>query len=93
MPQSIIVPEDDPRGKIAVMRYRVLGRMEGVGPGLRSNLKLAARIRFVCSPHRAVMRSLATLNTVQRIHLASSSKMSGCERLRFTPGNSASTIR
>jgi RluA family pseudouridine synthase len=27
MPQSIIVPEGDPRGKIAVMRYRVLGRL------------------------------------------------------------------
>ena len=27
MPQSIIVPPDDPRGKLAVLRYRVLGRM------------------------------------------------------------------
>jgi 23S rRNA pseudouridine1911/1915/1917 synthase len=26
MPQSILVPADDPRGKIAVMRYRVLAR-------------------------------------------------------------------
>ena len=26
MPQSIIVPPDDPRGKLAVLRYRVLGR-------------------------------------------------------------------
>ena len=26
MPQSIVVPADDPRGKMAVMRYRVLGR-------------------------------------------------------------------
>src|SRR3954454_15132776 len=28
MPQSIVVPEGDPRGKIAVMRYRVLGRLQ-----------------------------------------------------------------
>lgn len=26
MPQSIVVPADDPRGKIAIMRYRVRGR-------------------------------------------------------------------
>jgi 23S rRNA pseudouridine1911/1915/1917 synthase len=28
MPQSIVVPPDDPRGKVAVMRYRVRGRGE-----------------------------------------------------------------
>src|SRR3990170_3386350 len=27
MPQSIIVPPDDPRGKLAVMHYRVLARL------------------------------------------------------------------
>lgn len=27
MPQSIVVPEGDPRGKVAIMRYRVLGRL------------------------------------------------------------------
>jgi 23S rRNA pseudouridine1911/1915/1917 synthase len=27
MPQSIVVPDGDPRGKIAIMRYRVLGRI------------------------------------------------------------------
>lgn len=28
MPQSIVVPEGDPRGKIAIMRYRVLAHIE-----------------------------------------------------------------
>jgi 23S rRNA pseudouridine1911/1915/1917 synthase len=28
MPQSIVVPEGDPRGKLAVMRYHVLGRLQ-----------------------------------------------------------------
>jgi 23S rRNA-/tRNA-specific pseudouridylate synthase len=32
MPQSIVVPEGDPRGKIAVMRYRVLGRLHIADP-------------------------------------------------------------
>src|SRR4051812_47363919 len=32
MPQSIVVPEGDPRGKIAVMRYRVLGRLHIAEP-------------------------------------------------------------
>src|SRR5215213_5179507 len=31
MAQSIVVPEGDPRGKLAAMRYRVLGRIESVG--------------------------------------------------------------
>lgn len=29
MAQAIVVPEDDPRGKLAVLRYRVLARAEG----------------------------------------------------------------
>jgi 23S rRNA pseudouridine1911/1915/1917 synthase len=29
MAQSIVVPADDPRGKLAVMRYRVLARQDG----------------------------------------------------------------
>jgi 23S rRNA-/tRNA-specific pseudouridylate synthase len=32
MPQSIIVPEGDPRGKLAVMRYRVMGRIHIADP-------------------------------------------------------------
>ncbi len=32
MPQSIVVPPDDPRGKLAVLRYRVLGRRHLAGP-------------------------------------------------------------
>jgi 23S rRNA-/tRNA-specific pseudouridylate synthase len=32
MPQSIVVPEGDPRGKLAVMRYRVLNRLYIAGP-------------------------------------------------------------
>jgi 23S rRNA pseudouridine1911/1915/1917 synthase len=29
MAQAIVVPPDDPRGKLAVMHYRVLGRVNG----------------------------------------------------------------
>jgi RluA family pseudouridine synthase len=32
MPQSIVVPEGDPRGKIAIMRYRVLARVHIADP-------------------------------------------------------------
>jgi RluA family pseudouridine synthase len=39
MPQSIVVPEGDPRGKLAVMRYRVLGRIEGIGTWLEVELE------------------------------------------------------
>src|SRR4051795_1878006 len=39
MPQSIVVPEGDPRGKIAIMRYRVLGRIDGVGTSLEVELE------------------------------------------------------
>ncbi len=34
MPQSIVVPPDDPRGKLAVMRYRVLSRGHIAEPSL-----------------------------------------------------------
>lgn len=39
MPQSIVVPEGDPRGKLAVMRYRVMRRLEGVGTWLEVELE------------------------------------------------------
>lgn len=39
MPQSMVVPEGDPRGKIAIMRYRVLGRIEGIGTWLEVELE------------------------------------------------------
>jgi 23S rRNA pseudouridine1911/1915/1917 synthase len=39
MPQSIVVEEGDPRGKMAVMRYRVLGRIEGIGTWLEVELE------------------------------------------------------
>src|SRR3954469_21654352 len=39
MPTSIIVPADDPRGKIAIMRYRVRGRVPGVGTWLEIELE------------------------------------------------------
>ncbi len=39
MAQSIVVPEGDPRGKLAIMRYRVLGRIEGVGTWLEVELE------------------------------------------------------
>jgi 23S rRNA pseudouridine1911/1915/1917 synthase len=39
MPQTIIVPADDPRGKIAIMRYRVLSRIPNVGTWLEVELE------------------------------------------------------
>jgi len=39
MAQSIIVPPDDPRGKLAVMRYCVLARIENVGTWLEVQLE------------------------------------------------------
>jgi 23S rRNA pseudouridine1911/1915/1917 synthase len=39
MPQSIVVPEGDPRGKMAIMRYRALGRIEGIGTWLEVELE------------------------------------------------------
>ncbi len=51
MAQSIVVPEDDPRGKIAIMRYRVLGRIEGVGTWLEIELETGRthQIRVQCA--------------------------------------------
>ncbi len=39
MAQSIVVPEGDPRGKLAVMHYRVLARLDGVGTWLEIQLE------------------------------------------------------
>ncbi|MCI0334597.1 MAG: RluA family pseudouridine synthase [Planctomycetes bacterium] len=39
MAQSIVVPPDDPRGKLAVMHYRVLARLDGVGTWLEVQLE------------------------------------------------------
>ena len=39
MPQSIVVPPDDPRGKLAVLRYRVLERIPNVGTWLEVELE------------------------------------------------------
>ncbi len=39
MPQSIVVPEGDPRGKRAAMRYRVLARLPNVGSWLEVELE------------------------------------------------------
>jgi 23S rRNA pseudouridine1911/1915/1917 synthase len=39
MSQSIVVPVDDPRGKIAVLHYRVLGWVAGVGTWLEIELQ------------------------------------------------------
>jgi 23S rRNA pseudouridine1911/1915/1917 synthase len=39
MAQSIVVPEGDPRGKLAVMRYRVLDRIDGLGSWLEVELE------------------------------------------------------
>jgi len=39
MPQSIVVPEGDPRGKLAIMRYRVLAHIEQIGTWLEVELE------------------------------------------------------
>jgi 23S rRNA pseudouridine1911/1915/1917 synthase len=39
MPQSIIVPDGDPRGKLAIMRYRVLAHLEQIGTWLEVELE------------------------------------------------------
>jgi 23S rRNA pseudouridine1911/1915/1917 synthase len=39
MPQSIVVPPDDARGKLAVMHYRVLARLDGIGTWLEVQLE------------------------------------------------------
>jgi len=51
MPQSIVVPEGDPRGKIAAMRYRVLGRIDGIGTWLEVELETGRthQIRVQCA--------------------------------------------
>jgi RluA family pseudouridine synthase len=51
MSQSIVVPADDSRGKIAVMRYRVRGRMSGVGTWLEIELETGRthQIRVQCA--------------------------------------------
>src|SRR4051812_30618778 len=51
MPQSIVVPEGDPRGKLAVMRYRTLGRIEGIGTWLEVELETGRthQIRVQCA--------------------------------------------
>jgi RluA family pseudouridine synthase len=51
MAQSIVVPEGDPRGKLAVMRYRVLGRIDGVGTWLEVELETGRthQIRIQCA--------------------------------------------
>ena len=92
--RSIVVPADDPRGKIAIMRYRGSAWLDGGiarerrAQWLKSNSKRGARTRFACSAARAAMRSSAMRSTVRRIRSASSSRMSGCGRLRFMHGNS-----
>lgn len=51
MAQSIVVPADDPRGKIAIMRYRVLGRVPCVGTWLEVELETGRthQIRVQCA--------------------------------------------
>ena len=39
MPQTIVVPADDPRGKIAILNYRVLARIPDVGTWLEVELE------------------------------------------------------
>ena len=51
MSQSIVVPADDPRGKVAIMRYRVLGRIDSVGTWLEVELETGRthQIRVQCA--------------------------------------------
>ncbi|HEX4414800.1 MAG TPA: RluA family pseudouridine synthase [Lacipirellulaceae bacterium] len=51
MSQSIVVPPDDPRGKIAVMRYRVRGRLPNIGTWLEVELETGRthQIRVQCA--------------------------------------------
>jgi RluA family pseudouridine synthase len=51
MPQSIVVAMDDPRGKIAVMRYRVRGRLLNIGTWLEVELETGRthQIRVQCA--------------------------------------------
>ena len=51
MSQSIVVPADDPRGKIAIMRYRVRGRMPGVSTWIEVELETGRthQIRVQCA--------------------------------------------
>jgi 23S rRNA pseudouridine1911/1915/1917 synthase len=39
MAQSIVVPPDDPRGKLAILHYRVLARIDGIGTWLEVQLE------------------------------------------------------
>lgn len=45
MSQSIVVPEDDPRGKIAILRYRVLGRGQIAEPSWLGRFDMATSAR------------------------------------------------
>lgn len=51
MSQSIVVPADDPRGKVAIMRFRVLGRISNVGTWLEVELETGRthQIRVQCA--------------------------------------------
>jgi RluA family pseudouridine synthase len=51
MAQSIVVPEGDPRGKIAIMRYCVLGRIDNVRTWLEVELETGRthQIRIQCA--------------------------------------------
>lgn len=51
MAQSIVVAADDPRGKIAILHYRVLARLDGVGTWLEVQLETGRthQIRIQCA--------------------------------------------
>jgi 23S rRNA-/tRNA-specific pseudouridylate synthase len=50
MPQSIIVPADDPRGKVAIMRYRVLARGHMAQPSRLGVSSIAAMDSLASGP-------------------------------------------
>ena len=51
MAQSIVVPDGDPRGKLAVMRYRELAHIDGIGTWLEVELETGRthQIRVQCA--------------------------------------------
>ncbi len=79
MPLSIIVPAEDPRGKVAVMRYRVLARVPNVGTWLEVELETGRthQIRV-----QAASRGHAVLGDAQYGSMRSFGEQFEDERLR-----------
>jgi 23S rRNA pseudouridine1911/1915/1917 synthase len=79
MAQSIVVPPDDPRGKLAILHYRVIVRLDGVGTWLEVQLETGRthQIRVQCAS-----RSHAVLGDSQYGATQSFGEQFDDERLR-----------